>query len=136
MLSLFANMASLMALMATIPATAAQPTTERADSLTAQTAPNAAAPRWALSVFAQPPGRAVCALSAVLGVDSGEKGSACKRFPSGPKSFHFNGDGKFRLTVCPGGVDDICGDDYCVTQESTGVLPCTRMSGFEYYQVK
>ncbi|KAJ2979505.1 hypothetical protein NQ176_g3212 [Zarea fungicola] len=136
MLQSFANAASLLVLMATITGTVAQPTKELADRLAAETASTAAAPKWALAVFAQGPGPAACSFTAVRQVDSSEQGSGCKRFASGPKAIQFNGDGKFRLTVCPGGITgDVCDDPRCVTQESTGLLPCTRMSGFEFYKV-
>lgn len=133
----FANMASLIVLMSTALTTAAQPTKELADPIAVQTASDVAAPKWALAVFAQPPGPAVCTFSALRQTDSGEQGSGCKRLVSGPKSFQFNGDGRFRLTLCPGGITgNVCDEAQCVTQQSTGILPCTRESGFEFYQVR
>lgn len=137
MLPSFAKMASLMVLMATIPATAAQPTNELADSLAGQTDPDPAAQRWALAVFAQLPGPASCPFAANRQTDSGEQGSGCKRFVPGPKSFTFNGGGKFKLSVCPGGLGgNECDDRACVVHDDTGLIPCTRMSGFEFYQVR
>lgn len=129
-------MASLILLMATIPTTA-QPVAELADPLASQTASDAAAQKWTLAVFSQPIGPAACAFNAVIQLDSGEQASSCRRFKSGPKSFRFNGDGRFKISVCPGGIGgDPCDDPRCVDSDNTGLVPCTRMAGFEYYRIR